>query len=171
MRRSDEGYCRSDCSVQRRGYGIDPQTATDVENERLVSEGLQKAFPDHGIIGEETAAAAGTLPTEEEIAARPTWIIDPIDGTQNFCHGLPESVVSIGLAINGLPELGVVYDPYRDEMYVAVAAEGAFLNGRKLPRVDGERAPLSLDRAVVMSDLGYERSAQGSRRLAATYKV
>ena len=147
--------------------GIDPQTATDLENERLVTAGLREAFPSHDIIGEESSAAAGGVPAVE---ARPTWIIDPIDGTQNFCHGMPESVVSIGLAVGGLPELGVIYDPYRDDLYVGVVEEGAYLNGRRLPPAD-EGAPDQLDRSVVLSDLGYERSAQGSARLSAVYRA
>ena len=90
--------------------GIDPQTAVDLSNERLVMDTLKVQFPNHGLIGEETAAAAGKVP---EIESRPTWIVDPIDGTQNFCSGLPIAAVSIGLCINGKPALGVVYDPYR----------------------------------------------------------
>lgn len=85
--------------------GIDPQTATDLSNERLVMDTLRATFPEHAVIGEETVAAMGTMPS---IDARPTWIVDPIDGTQNFCHGLPVSCVSIGYCINGLPELGVI---------------------------------------------------------------
>ena len=90
--------------------GIDPQTATDLSNERLVMDRLKAEFPDHGLIGEETAAAEGKVP---EIEARPTWIVDPIDGTQNFCAGIPLAVVSIGLCVEGKPTLGVIYDPYR----------------------------------------------------------
>ena len=109
--------------------GIDPQTATDLANERLVMETLGARFPEHGLIGEETAAAAGKVPPIED---RPTWIVDPIDGTQNFCHSLPVAAVSIGLCVSGQPALGVVYDPYRDELFVGIAAEAAFCNGARL---------------------------------------
>ena len=66
-----------------------------------------------------------------------TWIVDPIDGTQNFCSNLPLSCVSIGLAVGGKSELGVVYDPYRDELFVGVASEGkAFVSGERLHHCD-----------------------------------
>ena len=99
--------------------GIDPQTATDLANERLVLDTLRAAFPDHGLIGEETVAAAGKMPA---IESRPTWIVDPIDGTQNFCNGMPIAAVSIGLCIDGKPALGVIYDPYRGEHGITRAA-------------------------------------------------
>ena len=117
--------------------------------------------------------------------ATPTWVVDPIDGTQNFVHALPLSCVSIGLCVGGAPTLGVVYDPYRDELFVGVAADAegseggaggaggaggegvggawAYLNGERI-RADG--ACLRLDKAVVCTDLGYERSAAGVERIS-----
>ena len=139
--------------------GIDPVTATDTANEALVTQTLAMRFPSHSVIGEEAAAAAGGVPP---IGDGPTWIVDPIDGTQNFVHGLPMSVVSIGLARGGVPVLGVVYDPYRDELFVGVVGEGAFLNGRRM-RVDGCE---SLQRAMVLTDVGYERSDAGVARIS-----
>jgi len=145
--------------------GIDPQTATDLANERLVMDTLAAAFPDHVVIGEETVAAAGKMPI---IDARHTWIIDPIDGTQNFCHALPLSCVSIGLCIDGLPVMGVIYDPHRDELFVGVATEGAYVNGSRMSAASGT-TPLS--KAMVITDVGYERSPRGSRRLAACHEA
>ena len=137
--------------------GIDPCTATDLANERLVVEGLARAFPGHRVVGEEACSDAGAIPVLDDDAT-PTWIVDPIDGTQNFVHGLPCSCVSIGLAERGVPVLGVVFDPYRDELWVAAAGEGAFLNGARLappPAVDLAGGDLSS--ATVLTDLGYER--------------
>ena len=85
---------------------IDPVTATDEANENLVTETLRRTFPDHKIIGEEEAAKTGIPP----LTASPTWIIDPIDGTQNFVHAAPLSCVSIGFCVNHKPVLGVVYE-------------------------------------------------------------
>ena len=94
-------------------HGIDPQTATDLANEKLVMDTISARFPEHVLIGEETVAAeGGKVPA---LDARPTWIVDPIDGTQNFCAGLPVAAVSIGLCVEGRPSLGVIYDPYRGE--------------------------------------------------------
>lgn len=75
------------------------------------------------LIGEESAAAAGAIPALD--AAMPTWVVDPIDGTQNFVHGLPLSCVSIGLCVGGRPTLGVVYDPHREELFIGVAEQAA----------------------------------------------
>jgi fructose-1,6-bisphosphatase/inositol monophosphatase family enzyme len=63
----------------------------------------------------------------------PTWIIDPVDGTTNFIHGNPLTCVSIGLAVNKLPVLGVVYSPCSgEELFVAVKGQGAYLNGERI---------------------------------------
>ena len=143
--------------------GIDPVTATDEANENLVTQTLARRFPAHEIIGEEAAAALGRVPPIPQ--KTPTWIVDPIDGTQNFVHGLPLSVVSIGLCVDGEPTLGVVYDPYLDELFVGIADEGAYLNGRRL-QVDG---CTTLETAMVLTDVGYERSAEGVRKMSAGF--
>eukprot|EP00439_Symbiodinium_sp_Y106_P000162 s3961_g1.t1 len=100
---------------------IDPVTATDRDNEKLVVEGLKSAFPSHLVIGEEAAAALGSTP---KLTDAPTWIVDPIDGTTNF--------VSLGFCIGRRPVVGVVYDPYADELFVAADGEGAYLNGQRI---------------------------------------
>jgi fructose-1,6-bisphosphatase/inositol monophosphatase family enzyme len=150
---------------------IDPQTVVDVENERLVMDTLAERFPSHDVIGEETTAFLGRMP--EIDPARPTWIVDPIDGTQNFCSGIPLSCVSIGLAVRGKPELGIVYDPHRDELFVGIASEGkAFVNGERLRSCEETGAPASLEaKAVVLTDVGYERSEEGARRIAACHEA
>jgi len=148
-------------------HGIDPQTATDLANERLVIDTLKATFPKHAVIGEEACAAAGGKVPRVNPSC-PTWIVDPIDGTQNFCTSLPLSVVSIGLCLNGVPALGVIYDPYRDELFVGVAAEGAYMNGTRI-RADASRT--AIDKAMVLTDVGYERSAKGARRIAACHEA
>lgn len=158
--------------------GIDPVTQTDVDNEALVQSGLLARFPHHAVIGEESAAAAGSIPAVDP--STPTWVVDPIDGTQNFVHGLPLSCVSIGLCIGGRPTLGVVYDPYRDELFIGVAEQtpsgteatagpaaglrAAYLNGE---RIHADKTVKSLEKAIVGTDAGYERTPQGIVRIAA----
>lgn len=134
--------------------GIDPVTETDEANERRVVETLKDRFPSHLVIGEEAAAQAGCIP---QLTGAPTWVVDPIDGTTNFVHGLRLSCVSIGLCCGGEPVLGVVYEPYADELFAAVRGQGAFLNGRRLA-ADGARR---LGEAMVLFELGYERSEEG----------
>lgn len=145
--------------------GIDPCTATDRANEALVVRGLGREFPEHRVVGEESCSDAGALPALDDTDA-PTWIVDPIDGTQNFVGGLPLSCVSLGLAVRGTPVLAVVFDPYRDELWVAAAGCGAFFQGERLAVKDAPEAGLAS--ATVLTDLGYQRGA-GARPLAAFY--
>ena len=104
-------------------------TETDKENEKLISMKLKKLFPKYEFIGEEEAAELGTLP---QLTDKPTWIVDPIDGTTNFIHGFTFSCVSIALVVKQEPVLGVVYNPYLDELFLAVKGKGSYLNGTKL---------------------------------------
>ncbi|XP_042395095.1 inositol-phosphate phosphatase-like isoform X2 [Zingiber officinale] len=90
---------------------VDLVTETDKACEELVFNHLKHSFPNHRFIGEETSAAFGT----DELTAEPTWIIDPIDGTTNFVHGFPFVCISIGLTIEKIPVLGVVYNPIMGE--------------------------------------------------------
>jgi myo-inositol-1(or 4)-monophosphatase len=110
----------------------------DRNAEAAIIEILHKAFPDHAIIGEESGAAvAGD--------GEYTWIIDPLDGTTNFLHGIPHYAVSIGCTYRGRLEHAVVLDPLRDEAFVASRGKGAQLNDRRLRVTKRDR----LDSAVV----------------------
>ncbi len=99
-------------------------TEMDARAEALVVEALAKAFPDDAVLAEEAGATAGR-------SAR-RWIVDPLDGTTNYAHGVPLFAVSIALERAGRVVLGVVYDPCHDELYVAERGEGATLNDRPL---------------------------------------
>ncbi len=91
--------------------------------ERTIVEAVQKAYPEHGILGEE-----GTdIPNAETL-----WIIDPLDGTTNYLHGFPVFAVSIGIQVRGRLEHAVVFDPLRNEMFIASRGAGAVLNNRRL---------------------------------------
>ena len=85
---------------------------------------IHKAYPDHGILAEESGAHAGS--------SNYVWIIDPLDGTTNFLHGFPQFAVSIALKHKGIIEVGVVFDPLRDELFTAERGGGAKLNNRRL---------------------------------------
>ncbi|OIQ74681.1 inositol-1-monophosphatase [mine drainage metagenome] len=101
-------------------------TEVDRASEHAIIDVLLKAYPQHGILGEETGTAHGRADSEFQ------WIIDPLDGTTNFIHGLPVYAVSIALAHHGVVQHGVVYDPSRDELYTASRGGGAFLDNRRL---------------------------------------
>lgn len=100
---------------------IDLVTDADRASEELISGRIKGAFPDHGFLGEE-----GTRGAE---SAEFTWVVDPLDGTTNYAHAYPHFAVSIALERNGQAVLGVVYDPMRDELFVAERGLGATLNG------------------------------------------
>lgn len=100
-------------------------TEVDGETEDLIYSRLHAAFPDDGFIGEETGG-------REARSGRPTWVVDPIDGTTNFAHGVPHFCVSIGCVLEKEIEIGVIYDPMRHELYSGRRGLGARLNGEKL---------------------------------------
>ena len=104
---------------------LDMVTEADQAAEALIARRLQDAFPGHDLLGEEgSRGAAFDSPFR--------WVIDPLDGTTNFAHGLPTFAVSIGLEEHGAPVVGVVYDPIRDELFVARRGGGATHNGRPI---------------------------------------
>jgi myo-inositol-1(or 4)-monophosphatase len=123
--------------TQRRAFGsgfainkkgaIDLVTEIDVAIEREFRAQVASAWPDHGVLGEEFGASAGT-----GTGVRHWWIFDPIDGTTNFAHGLPIFCASLALEIDGVLEVGAVYDPMRDELFSAERGKGAWLNGERL---------------------------------------
>lgn len=103
----------------------------DKRAEQMLLEDLTKARPGYGFIGEEGGAREGQDKTH-------TWIVDPLDGTTNFLHGIPQFAISIGLQREGTIIAGVIYNPANDELYIAERGKGAFLNDQRL-RVAGRR--------------------------------
>jgi myo-inositol-1(or 4)-monophosphatase len=103
----------------------DPVTEVDLLCERTIIDRIKATFPDHDILAEESGSAEGNASTSK-------WIIDPLDGTLNFSHGYPCYCVSIGLELNGRVEVGVVYNPCLDELFVAERGQGATLNNKPI---------------------------------------
>jgi myo-inositol-1(or 4)-monophosphatase len=101
-------------------------TEVDQAAENAIIDVLLEAYPGHGILAEESGRARGAKHSEY------LWIIDPLDGTTNFIHGLPIYAVSIALAFRGKVEQAVVYDPARNDLFFASKGRGAFLNDRRL---------------------------------------
>jgi myo-inositol-1(or 4)-monophosphatase len=100
-------------------------TAADRRAEEIVREELAKARPAYGFLGEEGGVRAGSDKTQR-------WIVDPLDGTTNFLHGIPHFAVSIALERGGAIVAGVTYNPANDELFVAERGKGAFLNDRRI---------------------------------------
>jgi len=108
-------------------------TQTDGEVEAMVQQALAQDFPNDAFLGEETGGVTDSV-------AR-LWIVDPVDGTANFARGVPHFCISLALLENGVPSLGAIYDPMRDELFLAAKGMGAFLNGvpmrvSDVPRLD-----------------------------------
>jgi myo-inositol-1(or 4)-monophosphatase len=101
-------------------------TEVDQAAEAAIIETLLTAYPDHGIWAEESGREHGVQDSEF------IWIIDPLDGTTNFIHGLPVYCVSIALAVKGKIEQAVIYDPSRNDLFTASKGRGAYLNDRRL---------------------------------------
>jgi myo-inositol-1(or 4)-monophosphatase len=141
--------------VLREGFGwqhsikykgeVDIVTEVDEQAERVIREILLGAFPSYGMLAEE----GGRLSGEED--AR--WIVDPLDGTTNYAHGLPIFAVSIALERAGEVVLGVVHDPIREETYVAELGRGAALNGEPIKVSDTDE----LIQALIATGFPYDR--------------
>ncbi|NNF16741.1 MAG: inositol monophosphatase [Gammaproteobacteria bacterium] len=122
---------------------------TDVDRfaeEKIISV-IRKAYPGHRFIGEESGQSGGS---DDEVE----WIIDPIDGTTNFIHGFPMISVSIAARLRGRLEVGVIYDPLRQELFTASRGNGAMLDNRKI-RVT---SPSSLEGCLVGTGFPYREN-------------
>jgi len=100
-------------------------TEVDQASEQAIIDILLTAYPGHGIMAEESGSTRGSKHSEY------VWIIDPLDGTTNFIHGFPFYCISIALAVRGKMEQAVVYDPTRNDLFIATRGRGAYLNDRR----------------------------------------
>jgi myo-inositol-1(or 4)-monophosphatase len=113
-----------DIRVDKKGT-IDLVTEIDVAVERIFRALIAERFPDHQVLAEELGGSVTVPPG-------PCWVFDPIDGTTNYAHGVPIFCASLALEINGVAEVGAVFDPNRQELFTAERGGGAFLNGLPL---------------------------------------
>ena len=131
--------------VSRKGPADFVSTA-DLKAETVIHGELSRARPGFGFLMEESGAEAG----RDKAGQR--WIVDPLDGTTNFLHGLPHFAVSIALETNGEVIAGVVYDPIKDEMFWAEKGVGAFLNDRRLRVSSRDR----IEEAIVATGIPFK---------------
>ncbi|KAG0555925.1 hypothetical protein KC19_11G013400 [Ceratodon purpureus] len=124
-------------------------TETDKACEEAIFKQLREAFESHKFIGEETSSIDG-IPL---LTDAPTWVVDPLDGTTNFVHRFPFVCVSIGLVINKVPVVGVVYNPILDELFTGIEGKGAFLNGERIYASSQE----SIENALLATEVGVKR--------------
>ena len=120
-----ERFRAGDLNVEMKGVH-DFVTETDREAEKLVLETIRSAFPDHEIMAEESSPQATSM------AGGHRWIVDPLDGTPNFIHGVPTFAVSVGVADADGVAAGAIYDPVHRELFHAARGRGAFLDGKPI---------------------------------------
>lgn len=145
---------RASGEILRAGYGQDHQvhykglidlvTEVDRKSENMLLERIRARFPQDAIITEESGKFEG--------ATGRSWIIDPLDGTVNFAHGVPIFSVSIAYAVDHQVTLGVVYDPLRDECFSAERGRGAWLNGQPI----SPSAEINLQTALLVTGFSYD---------------
>ncbi|KAL9056087.1 MAG: hypothetical protein Q9162_003149 [Coniocarpon cinnabarinum] len=126
-------------------------TETDKAVEDMISATLRERYPDFAFMGEETYKPG------DRLTAQPTFVVDPIDGTTNFVHAYPYVSISLGLAVDKKPVIGVVFNPYTDTLYSAIDGKGAFLN-LKTP------LPLKIDSTTTAKDTRGTHTMSGAQR-------
>lgn len=138
------GQIRDVRSVGYKGE-VDLVTEYDRASERLIVDTIRRRFPEHSILAEEGTTGGS--------AADRRWIIDPLDGTTNFAHGYPVCGVSVAYEEDGEIRAGVVYDPFREELFTAERGGGAYLNGRPI----GVSTTPDLAHALLVTGFPYNR--------------
>ncbi len=134
---------------RQKGHEHNLVTAVDLESERLIVGRIEALYPDHGIRSEE-----GAIPLPSGGPGKPTWVIDPLDGTNNFAHGYPVFAVNIAIMAGDQILVGVTYDPLRDELFCAGEGRGATLNGRTI-RVSGRS---TLGESIIATGFPYDKA-------------
>lgn len=113
-----------DIIIEQKGNDSNYVTSADVNVQHYLEAHLLQLLPESTFLGEEE--------NEQVVESEYIWVVDPIDGTSNFIRGLGASAISVGLVKDGKPYLGVIYEPYKNEMYYAERGKGAFLNGNPI---------------------------------------
>ncbi|KAI9661159.1 MAG: hypothetical protein M1821_009486 [Bathelium mastoideum] len=152
-------------NVDLKKNSVDLVTETDQAVEKMVSTSLRERYPSFSFMGEETYKPGDTL------TDAPTFVVDPIDGTTNFVHGHPFVCISMGLAVNRTPHVGVVYNPFTRDLYSGFLGHGAFYTSNYKTAAQGEKARLplrdppepigGLERCLVAVEWGSDRGPGG----------
>ncbi len=130
-------------------------TEADLSAEKAIRKIILEAFPEHKILGEEEG---GIL----DLHAENLWIVDPLDGTNNYAHGLTQFGVSIAYAEKGTVKTGCIFDPVHGELFTAKLGQGAYVNGNKI-----EASDRGIEEAIISTGFYYERGNMVKRTLNA----
>ena len=137
-------------------------TKADLESEERIVGSIKKTFPAHSFLAEENHSPPKAFGMPEHL-----WIIDPLDGTTNFAHGVPHFCVSIAYALRGEVKMGLVYDPMRKELFSAMKGRGALLNDRKIE----VSHCAAIDKSVITTGFFYDRGALMEKTLASVHAL
>ncbi len=130
-------------------------TDADLESERTIARVIREVFPGHAVLAEETL--------QDDVSAENLWIVDPLDGTTNFAHGIPHFAVSIAYYHRSEAICGVIYNPITNDWYTAVRGEGAFANGQPARVATAE----ALNQVLIGVGFYYDRGAMMEATLLA----
>lgn len=132
---------------------VDLVTEVDKKSEDIIIKHIQSQYPGHGILSEESGLF--------DIVSDYQWVIDPLDGTNNFAHGLPMFSISIALQYKGQTVMGLIYIPVLKELFSSIKGEGAFLNGKPISVSDKP----ALNQAVIASGFPYDKATHPANNL------
>ncbi|XP_034427672.1 inositol monophosphatase 1-like [Hippoglossus hippoglossus] len=154
----------SEIRVMTKSCTVDLVTKTDERVEKIIIGSLKEEFGEgtHCFIGEESVAKGEPC----VLTDKPTWIIDPVDGTTNFVHGFPFVAVSIAFAVNKELEFGVVYSCLEDKMYKARNGKGAFCNDELIQVSDVK----DIKKSIIISEHGYDRRPESVTKIFSTMR-
>lgn len=152
-------YFRSGVNMRTKSASVDLVSDADVNAERAIAAVIREQFPKHSILGEEE--------NSDDLNAEHLWIVDPLDGTTNFAHGIPHFAVSIAYYRDGIPAFGVIFNPIRNEWYVAEKGKGATANG--IPIHVNNHA--DLNETLVGCGFYYDRGEMMEQTLAALSRL
>ncbi|MEG1795897.1 MAG: inositol monophosphatase family protein [Clostridium sp.] len=145
--------------IESKSTAIDLVTEVDKFSEEIILNHLKNVYPNHGILSEES----GKFDKESDYL----WVVDPLDGTNNYANGIPIFAISIALQYKDETMLGVVYAPYINEMFSAIKGEGAFLNQRKL-RIGTKN---SLVQSIVATGFPYDKATHKANNITYTTAI
>ncbi|KAE8539910.1 hypothetical protein D1P53_003848 [Cryptococcus gattii VGV] len=187
----EKRFASESAQEDEKANSVDLVTEVDKAVEKFIVERIRETYPSHKFIGEESYEG-------QQITDEPTWIVNqsprsrvsyvgyvesgiadivtdpfpsPIDGTTNFVHGFPMVATSIGLAHKGVPVVGVIYNPFLDQLWSAAKGRGAYLNQKQKLPITGSSKPLaSLGQALIGVEYGMSRSPPALPRKVATFE-
>ena len=141
-----QSFCGKLEEIQEKGRSGDLVTEADKASEAVILEILGRHVPDHGILAEESGKLG-------DASSKYLWAIDPLDGTTNYAHQYPWAAVSIGLLIEGIPQIGVIFDPFHNELFRAAKGLGATRN--RQPIAVSQISELS--KSLLVTGFAYDR--------------